>query len=60
MMMMGEDITNTVLEATTTTFKSGSNAASNVLDYITIATTGDATDFGDSSDGRGHAACSGD
>ena len=38
----------------------GSNAASNVLDYITIATTGDATDFGDSSDGRGHAACSGD
>jgi len=29
MMMMGEDITNTVLEATTTTFKSGSNAASN-------------------------------
>jgi hypothetical protein len=29
MMMMGEDITNTTLEATTTTFKSGANAASN-------------------------------
>ena len=29
MMMLGEDITNSTLEATTTTFKSGSNAANN-------------------------------